>query len=294
MEPTKRIDSLFERISALIEQARGYVVNSVKIAEVKTRYEVGRYIYEDEQQGERVAYGELIDNQVPYGYVERYKFTGKERDWETGYDYFGARYWWLGGTWLSVDPLADKYPNISPYAYAAWNPVKYIDPDGREITITGEDGITITYVPGENYEGNNGFTKDTYTKLNQLNDMFSNTDFMSSIVNSHDIYNISSKESMVEGTHSFKDGVINIGTTCSIDGIGHELFHAYQDTKGQGGASIHNEVEAYLFQTKILYTMDQGIGSTPLTAAERRSSSTFSNALNTLMKISVKMLLMQS
>ena len=160
--------------------------------------------------------------------------------------------------------------------------MKYIDPDGREITITGEDGITITYVPGENYEGNNGFTKDTYTKLNQLNDMFSNTDFISSIVNSHDIYNISSKESMVEGTHSFKDGVINIGTTCSIDGIGHELFHAYQDTKGQGGASIHNEVEAYLFQTKILYTMDQGIGSTPLTAAERRSSSTFSNALNTL------------
>ena len=84
MEPTKRIDSLFERISALIEQARGYVVNSVKIAEVKTRYEVGRYIYEDEQQGERAAYGERIDNQVPYGYDERYKFTGKERDWETG------------------------------------------------------------------------------------------------------------------------------------------------------------------------------------------------------------------
>ena len=84
MEPTKRIDSLFERISALIEQARGYVVNSVKIAEVKTRYEVGRYIYEDEQQGERVAYGELIDNQVHYDYDERYKFTGKERDWETG------------------------------------------------------------------------------------------------------------------------------------------------------------------------------------------------------------------
>ena len=36
-------------------------------------------------------YGELIDNQVLYGYDERYKFTGKERDWETGYDMFGAR-----------------------------------------------------------------------------------------------------------------------------------------------------------------------------------------------------------
>ena len=33
--------------------------------------------------------------------------------------------------WLSVDPLSDKYPGISPYAYAAWNPIKYVDPDGR-------------------------------------------------------------------------------------------------------------------------------------------------------------------
>jgi hypothetical protein len=28
--------------------------------------------------------------------------------------------------WISPDPLCDKYPEISPYAYAAWNPVKYI------------------------------------------------------------------------------------------------------------------------------------------------------------------------
>jgi len=34
--------------------------------------------------------------------------------------------------WLSVDPMADKYPSISPYAYCAWNPVKLVDPDGQE------------------------------------------------------------------------------------------------------------------------------------------------------------------
>ena len=37
--------------------------------------------------------------------------------------------------WLSVDPMADKYPSISPYAYCAWNPVKLVDPDGREIVL---------------------------------------------------------------------------------------------------------------------------------------------------------------
>ena len=48
-------------------------------------------------------------------------FTGKERDKETGYGYFGARYMdhELTTMWLSVDPMADKYPSISPYAYCA-------------------------------------------------------------------------------------------------------------------------------------------------------------------------------
>ncbi|MBO7201444.1 MAG: RHS repeat-associated core domain-containing protein, partial [Bacteroidales bacterium] len=62
-------------------------------------------------------------------------FTGKERDSETGFSYFGARYYdsdILTG-WLSVDPMADKYPALSPYAYCAWNPVKLVDPDGREV-----------------------------------------------------------------------------------------------------------------------------------------------------------------
>ena len=39
----------------------------------------------------------------------------------------------LTAMWLSVDPMADKYPSISPYAYCAWNPIKLVDPDGRMI-----------------------------------------------------------------------------------------------------------------------------------------------------------------
>ena len=62
-------------------------------------------------------------------------FTGKEKDEETGYGYFGARYMdhELMTMWLSVDPMSDKYPSMSPYNYCAWNPMKLVDPDGREI-----------------------------------------------------------------------------------------------------------------------------------------------------------------
>ncbi|MBP5548484.1 MAG: RHS repeat-associated core domain-containing protein [Bacteroidales bacterium] len=70
-----------------------------------------------------------------FGHFSELSFTGKERDSETGFSYFGARYYDsdLSGLFLSVDPMSDKYPSISPYAYCAWNPVKLVDPDGEKI-----------------------------------------------------------------------------------------------------------------------------------------------------------------
>ena len=89
-------------------------------------------------------YGELIANKQTIGYDERFKFTGKERDWETGYDYFGARFYdYRKGIWNSVDPLADKYPNVTPYLYCNGNPIMLVDPDGRvPIEVVGY--LTLT------------------------------------------------------------------------------------------------------------------------------------------------------
>ena len=55
------VDALFERISALIEESRKRVATAVNIAEVYTKYEIGRHIVEDEQEGKaRAAYGKQV------------------------------------------------------------------------------------------------------------------------------------------------------------------------------------------------------------------------------------------
>jgi len=76
------------------------------------------------------AYGGILQEYI-VGDEEKYKFTEKERDSETGLDYFGARYFDSDiGRWTSVDPLAAKYPGWSQYSYSANNPYNNIDPNG--------------------------------------------------------------------------------------------------------------------------------------------------------------------
>ena len=73
----------------------------------------------------------------------------EQRDEETEYNYHGARYYDadLLACWLSVDPLADKYPSMSPYNYCAWNPVKLVDPDGCEMTdFKDKNGNLINHI----------------------------------------------------------------------------------------------------------------------------------------------------
>ena len=101
-----------------------------------------------------LPYGEPYINQHPYGYSERFTFTGKERDEETGFGYFGARYMdhELMTMWLSVDPMADKYPSISPYAYCAWNPVRLVDPDGRDVWEVDNKGNIISHTKSDDFD----------------------------------------------------------------------------------------------------------------------------------------------
>ena len=80
-----------------------------------------------------MPWGEDFVNQRTTDYAARFTFSAKEKDSETGFSYFGSRYYSSDlSIWLSVDPMSDKYPSLSPYVYCANNPVKLVDPNGEQ------------------------------------------------------------------------------------------------------------------------------------------------------------------
>lgn len=121
-----------------------------------TAQDLIRYIYSNHLQSASLELdeaGEIISYEEyhPYGttsyqamnasinaVAKRYRYTGKERDEESGLYYHGARYYipWLC-RWTAVDPLESKYAGMSPYNYGFNNPVIFNDPSGED----GEDVV---------------------------------------------------------------------------------------------------------------------------------------------------------
>ena len=86
-----------------------------------------------------------VNSYYPYGAltgagqsVQPYKYGAKELDRENGlnlYDSQARHYDPILGRTTTLDPKATEYFSISPYAWCAGNPVKFVDPDGRKIVL---------------------------------------------------------------------------------------------------------------------------------------------------------------
>ena len=83
-----------------------------------------------------------LNSYYPYGMpmsstasVQPYKYGGKELDRTNGldmYDFHARHYDPIVPHFITMDELCEKYPSISPYAYCAGNPIRYVDPTGND------------------------------------------------------------------------------------------------------------------------------------------------------------------
>ena len=97
------------------------------------------------QHIEYVPFGEVFIEERNNTWNTPYLFNAKEFDEETGMYYYGARYYEPRlSLWMSTDASQEKHPNITTYCYAVANPIKFIDPDGNDIVITGKQHTSIT------------------------------------------------------------------------------------------------------------------------------------------------------
>ena len=121
---------------------------------------------------EYFAFGETFVEEHSNTDRTPYLFNGKELDEETGLYYYGARYYDARtSVWQSVDPLAEDFPNVTPYNYTLNNPIKFIDPDGRS-TYIDENGCVVGGTVDDKDKGVyqiNGLTKESFD-VGKVND----------------------------------------------------------------------------------------------------------------------------
>ena len=208
--------------------------------------------------------------------TDRYRFGGKELDTRGGlfhYD-FGARHYDpVLPMFNGYDRRAEKYYHLSPFAYCAGNPIRYVDPSGMEWK-TPEDKALVMEIDLQL----NKKIEDAAKKLAKINKKISEN----TKKNKNNDKNIKKRkqiETQLNELRMSKSEIAEMGETkekiftftIGNDGFGkttyilnsptimmivssgynkqasavHELTHAYDFWKGHFQNSINDEVKAY-------------------------------------------------
>ena len=175
-----------------------------------------------------------------------YTFSAKERDTETGYSYFGSRYYSSElSIWLSVDPQAAKYPSLSPYVYCANNPIKLVDPNGEEVVITGDQAITAfkSLQSGTNLH----LTMDEQGKITASGDAMNENDKqLLEAINSSDVRcEINTGLQYGPGEYAGTQYDANKGTAVSTNNVNVVSMKDFEKKGAAGSGIIHEITEGY-------------------------------------------------
>ena len=131
---------------------------------------VYHYYLKDHQGNNRVVMSssgtvEQVNHYFPYGYLfgestnsgtQKYKYNDKEFDMTHGlhwYDYGARHYDPCLMRFTTMDPMCEKYYNISPYAYCGNNPVNAVDPSGMDWYQNEENQYYTWFSGNEKHQG---------------------------------------------------------------------------------------------------------------------------------------------
>jgi RHS repeat-associated protein len=161
----------------------------------------------------------------------RQQFTGKERDDETGLDYFLARYHSsTQGRFTSVDPLPASARRVSPqswnrYAFTYNNPLRFVDPNGEEVKVLSEEALKrIRQTLPENIRDKVELDANGLIDKNGLSKIKS------------DDQNFQALKMLVNDKQT-----IEVGTVAGVEGIGE---FSYQSVEDQRKEVIENLIKA--------------------------------------------------
>ena len=217
-------------------------------------------------------YGEIISEYNTHAMGDafpKYAFNAKELDEETGMYYYEARYY-APPVFTSRDPLFEKYFWMSPYAYCANNPVKYVDPSGEDwVLSTGNkvywyagnkgDKSTLLYTYNASsglYDNKNDYRQAKYQNLRDKGPTPEGEYFINLIPSPNRIAQVSPKSG--ELLRSSQGGIENIqryfttddGTTYDYSGWGsmRALLQPYIVT---GAKSTERDNNSYYFHNSV-------------------------------------------
>ena len=204
------------------------------------------------------------DDYLPFGELLNYsgcsgsggtshKFTGKERDAESGLDYFGARYYGSNmGRFMSPDSTG--YSGLTNpqswnlYAYTLNNPLRYIDPSGHTVECTNEAAACLAAAQaavGKDAAGQ----LTTKTTQNWFQKIFgTSTTTLQITGNEGDFRNASGNASkladLIDSKTNFEVS-IQQNTSPSGDGLGNKILGG-GGFNMQGGSQAYTQSEGYL------------------------------------------------